>query len=247
MSKNENALNKAATQEEYFERMPVSYLKQHTLLIITFTTLFLTGLPLLAPKFILFKWTFANPNVIEVRAFIHRAAGLVFVLSCVYHVFFLIFNKQGRKDFILMLPTPKDATDAAGQVMYNLGLRKEHPKYGRFNWIEKFEYLALIWGSIVMIVTGVILWFNNSLLAIFPKVAFDISTIVHACEAVLAGLAVLIWHMYTVHLHADVFPMNRTFIDGKISKKLLKSHHYLEYVEIMKERGLPVEEPDHGH
>lgn len=232
----------AAGGEEFFDRFPRSYVKQHMLLVITFTTLLVTGLPLLAPKFILFRWIFSIDGVFLVRTALHRIAAIVFIAAGIYHIIFLITNRGARKDFMLMLPRPKDATDALGSVMYNVGLSKKHPKMGRFSFIEKFEYLAVLWGSFVMVITGIILWLCDKFLGVFPKIVFDISMLVHAFEAILAGLTIVIWHMYIAHLHADFFPMNRAWLDGKISKDNIKKHHYLEYEEIMKQRGEPVDE-----
>jgi cytochrome b subunit of formate dehydrogenase len=243
MAEDKNTTPSNATgDDELFDRFPRAFVVHHILLICTFTVLLLTGLPLLAPKFVLFKWIFYSEWVFNARSIIHRIAAAAFIAQGLYHVAFMLFNRRGRKDFHQMLPKPKDAFDAIGLVLWNLGLKKQHPKFGRFSFIEKFEYLALLWGSFIMIVTGIILWFNQFFLGFFPKIIFDLSTIIHGFEAMLAGLAIIIWHMYTVHLHPDFFPMNRTWLDGKISKKNLKTHHYLEYVEIMKERGEPVEE-----
>lgn len=231
--------------EEMIERFPRPYVKQHMLLVITFTTLLITGLPLLAPKFFLFRWIFSTDGVFQARSFIHRLAGVIFILQCLYHAVFLVVNRTARRDLLLVLPRPRDGFDALGMVLYNLGLKKKHPKFGRFSFIEKFEYLALIWGSFVMILTGIVLWGNQALLKFFPKLVFDLSTVIHGFEAILAGLAIVIWHMYTVHFHPDFFPMSRVWLDGNISKENLKKHHYLEYVEIMKARGEPVEPEEH--
>ena len=226
--------------DDLVERFPDSFRKQHMLLIITFTTLLITGIPLLAPKFFLFSWIFSVPGMFAARSFLHRLAAAVFIGQSVYHVFFMAFKRDGRRDFLLMLPKKDDAAGAIGTILWNLGLKKEHPHFGRFSFIEKVEYLALIWGTIIMIVSGLILWLNMPLLAVLPKIVFDVSTIIHSFEAVLAGLSIIIWHTYTVHLHPDFFPMNRAWLDGKISVKNMKKHHYLEYIEMMKNRGEPL-------
>jgi formate dehydrogenase subunit gamma len=244
MNRTEEKQNCEKDGEELFERFPAAYVKQHYVMIATFTTLLITGLPMMAPKFILFRWIFFSESVFNARSFLHRAAALVFIAQCLYHIAFLVLNRKARQDFYLMLPKPKDASDAIGTMLWNIGLSKKHPHYGRFSFIEKFEYLALIWGSVIMITTGLILTFNHYFISIFPKEVFDISTIIHGFEAMLAGLAIIIWHMYTVHLHPDFFPMSRTWLDGKITKENLKKHHYEEYVEIMKSRGEPVDDED---
>ena len=109
----------------------------------------------------------------------------------------------------------------------------EPPAYGKYNWIEKFEYLAIVWGNFVMILTGLSLWFFEAAFALFPKPAIDIIKLVHGFEALLAFLAIIIWHMYHVHLKS----LNTSMFTGKMSREHMLEEHPLEYARIIAEEG----------
>jgi cytochrome b subunit of formate dehydrogenase len=100
-------------------------------------------------------------------------------------------------------------------MAYHLRLRKDRPIYPRFDYTEKLEYLALIWGTTVMIATGLVLWFPTLVSRYLPSWAFPVSEVIHFYEAWLAFLAILIWHFYFVFFHPEVYPMNTTWLDGK--------------------------------
>ena len=93
-------------------------------------------------------------------------------------------------------------------MRYNLNLRKEEPQFGKFNYAEKIEYWAFLWGTAVMAVSGFLLWFNNFALRHFPKWITDAATAVHWYEALLATFSVLLWHFYMVIFDPLVYPMD---------------------------------------
>jgi cytochrome b subunit of formate dehydrogenase len=85
--------------------------------------------------------------------------------------------------------------------------------------MEKAEYWALVWGGAVMAITGVALWATNWMLAWLPKSVLDFATAVHFYEAVLATLAVFVWHFYAVIFDPDVYPMDTAWLTGRSSRK----------------------------
>ena len=113
-------------------------------------------------------------------------------------------------------------------VRYNLGLARAKPAFARFSYIEKTEYWAMMWGSIVMGVTGVVLWFDNTSMGLLTKLGFDISRTVHFYEAVLATLAIIVWHFYFVIFNPDVYPMNLAWLTGRMSEREMLEEHPLE-------------------
>ena len=166
-------------------------------------------------------------------------------------------TRRGRELFWALMPKLKDVTDAIESFGYNLGFTRwvyekgilkqffdrhpywlflQPPKYGRFNFIEKFEYLAVWWGNAVMIVSGFFLWATNLSFRWFPLWVYDIFKIIHSYEAILAFLAIIIWHLYNVHLTPDVFPMSRVWLDGTITGHELRANHPLEYEAILETR-----------
>jgi cytochrome b subunit of formate dehydrogenase len=193
---------------------------QHLILLISFFTLVLTGFALKYPD----SW-FATFLIIHehTRAIIHRIAGAVLIGVSLFHVGYLIFDRGGRKMISDMLPVPKDAWDVIATMKYYLGLSQEKPRYGRFNYGEKLEYLALVWGMFVMGTTGLALWFKMQVGHFAPRWILDVATAIHFYEAILATLAILVWHFYQVLLDPDVYPMNWAWFDGRMSIE-----HYVE-------------------
>jgi cytochrome b subunit of formate dehydrogenase len=131
-----------------------------------------------------------------------------------------------------MLPCWKDAEDVVGTIRYYLGLADHKPKFDRFSYVEKAEYLALVWGTIVMVVTGFLLWFKDESLKHLPMWGLDVATIVHYYEAILATLAIFVWHLYYVFVNPDFAPMSFSWIDGKLSRHDMEHEHAIELEEI---------------
>jgi cytochrome b subunit of formate dehydrogenase len=138
-------------------------------------------------------------------------------------------GKQLLKD---LLPVPKDLHDAMGVMLYNIGLRKEKPLLGRFSYVEKAEYWALVWGTILMAVTGTILWFDNTFLGILTKLWWDVARTVHYYEAWLATLAIVVWHLYFVIFNPDTYPINLAFWKGTLTEEEMAEEHPLELADL---------------
>jgi hypothetical protein len=127
-----------------------------------------------------------------------------------------------------MLPGIKDAKDAAQDFGYNLGLSKSRPKMGRYNFAEKAEYWALIWGGLVMGVTGFMLWNPIATSAILPGQFIPAAKAAHGGEAILAVLAIIVWHFYGVHIKT----WNWSMIRGTISRHEMEEEHAIELEQI---------------
>ncbi len=243
--------------DEIFLRMNLAERIQHWLLISTFFLLIITGLPLFFYDFKLFQWLLPSGQAFYVRGIIHRVAAVVMIANIVGHILYSILTKRGRHNFREMLPKMKDVWDAFQLFGHNTGITRflnKHglfgkffkanpdwlldgpPRYGRYNFIEKFEYWALGWGSLVMIASGFFMWQVEISLRFFPLWFHDIFIIVHGYEAILAFLSVIVWHMYNVHLNPEVFPMSKVWLNGKITGKELRLLHPLEYERIEAER-----------
>src|SRR5208282_4384504 len=139
--------------------------------------------------------------------------------------------------FLDLLPRMRDLTDAAGVLRFNLGQAPTKPKFGRFSYIEKTEYWAMMWGSIVMGITGALLWFENTSIRLFTKLGYDVSWTVHRYEAVLATLAIIVWHFYFVIFNPDIYPMNLSWLTGWLSEKEMIEDHPLELERLKKAEG----------
>ena len=106
-----------------------------------------------------------------------------------------------------------------------MGLSERRPQLGRFSYIEKSEYWALVWGTVIMGATGAILWFNNTFIGLLTKLGWDIAQTVHLYEAWLATLAIIVWHFYFVIFNPDVYPLNLTFLTGSLTEEEMRDEH----------------------
>ena len=196
---------------------------EHWVMVAAFVTLACTGLPQKYPEAGISLWFFRLVGGIEKARMIHHGAAVVFVLIPLVHLGsvgydLLVLGKRPSLWF-----TRQDFTNAWHALLYNLGLRREKPKQGWFTFEEKLEYWALIWGSVVMIVTGFFLWNPILVSTVFPGDWIPAAKIAHGSEAVLAVLAVLVWHTYHVHLKR----FNLSMFTGKVSAEELQDEHPL--------------------
>jgi cytochrome b subunit of formate dehydrogenase len=133
----------------------------------------------------------------------------------------------------------KDFKDVIGNFGYYLGASKVRPKIARFGYAEKAEYWAVVWGTIVMGLTGLMIWFKLGLFAFLPRWAIDIALAVHFYEAILATLAIIVWHFYHVIFDPDVYPVNFAFLDGRVSEDLYREEHEMAYDEMQEKKADP--------
>jgi len=135
-----------------------------------------------------------------------------------------------------LLPEPKDAIDVLGVMRYYLGLGGSKPEFKRFTYAEKAEYWALVWGVFVMAATGIALWAKVVVGHMFPRWWLDVATAVHFYEAILATLAIIVWHFYQIFLDPDTYPMNWAWWDGKVSEHHYEEEHGLDSAAILAAR-----------
>jgi formate dehydrogenase gamma subunit len=229
-------------------RMNLNFRIAHWGVILSFPMLVFTGFALKYPE----AW-WARPILLweghfAVRGAVHRCAAVLLIASTLYHVIHLAANRRDRLFLKAMMPRIKDATDLVHVFSYNLGLTKIEPRFGKFNYAEKLEYLAFMWGTLVMTVSGLLLWFNNFTLRYFPKWVSDAATAIHYYEALLATFAILIWHSYMVIFDPLVYPMDTAWINGKVPADHYR-HSRPEYLRALERAHLverPGESADYG-
>jgi formate dehydrogenase gamma subunit len=235
-------IRRGLVSEEHFGhtlyvRMTVSERIQHASLLISFFTLVVTGFMLRYPDAF---WVVAirnlNANIFEVRGLLHRVAAVVLITASMYHLSYVFFTERGKQLIKDLLPRWNDVTDALAVLKYNFGFTQTKPKFGRFSYIEKSEYWALVWGNVVMVVTGFILWFDNTFMGLLTKLGWDVSRTIHFYEAWLAFLAILVWHIYFVIFNPDIYPMNLAWLKGTITETEMADEHPLELEELKRKQ-----------
>ncbi len=196
-------------------RMRFGFRLAHGLTMMSFIVLAYTGFALKYPTTWWARPLLAWEETIALRGWIHRGAALVMVAAFLGHFVHLAVSKEARACVLKMWPTRHDVHELRERLAWYFGRRVEMPKSPTLGYMEKAEYLALMWGTAVMAFTGFLLWFENFTLRWMPKWVIDISTVVHFYEAVLATLAILVWHFYFVVFDPLVYPMDTAWLTGR--------------------------------
>jgi cytochrome b subunit of formate dehydrogenase len=207
-----------------YQRFPISQRIEHILLLLSFTILGITGL---VQKFIgagISLWLIDVLGGIGTVRIIHRVAATIFLLELIYHFVLMGYKLYVQRVEMTMLPGVKDIKDGIQSIGYNVGLAKSRPKLARFTFDEKVEYWAMMWGNLVMIITGFMLWNPIKTTNILPGVFIPAAKAAHGGEAVLAILAILVWHLY--HVHIKYF--NKSIFTGKLTRHEMEEEHPLE-------------------
>ena len=231
------AVQRRIGQPRILFRMTRKQRIQHLTLLISFFTLVLTGFALKYPN----SWlavVFINESV---RSIVHRVAGVVLIAVSLYHIYYIITDPDGRRLVKDMLPDWKDVTDVRDAMRYYLGASDKRPMYRRFSYAEKAEYWALVWGMFVMATTGLMIWFKMLVMDRVPGWWIDVAILIHWYEAVLATLAIIVWHLYAVIFDPDAYPMNWAWYDGKMSVEEYEHEHPLDTLAIER-AGAPEDE-----
>jgi formate dehydrogenase subunit gamma len=217
---------------ESIERFNKNQRLQHLILFISIAFLVLTGFPIKYGQSQGAKFVVSLFGGFDNMLIVHLTAAVVMLLCGFYHILWLIKLFKTSGPHWSMLPSFKDVRDAYHHALYLLGARKEPPKYGRYTYLEKFEYLAVIYGILLMGISGFFLWFPNIAASMMPRWVMHMFRIAHSNEAVVCLLAIIIGHFYWVHFNPDVFPSSPVWYNGKISKHHLKHEHPLEYDQL---------------
>jgi len=213
-------------------RMNLNQRIQHFILLSSFIVLVISGFALAWPESVLAR--LCGPE--DVRRIIHRVAAVVMIVLGIYHLGYMTLTREGRqglRDFWFRFSDLRDLTDV---------LRNRKPQSARFNYAEKAEYWAGLWGTIVMAITGLMIWFSVAVATWIPRWWIDIATTIHYYEAILATLAIIVWHLYHVILDPDAYPMNWAWFDGKVREDHFKEEHPLAADETPHE---PADETPH--
>ena len=206
-------------------RMTLNQRWQHWVLLTSFIVLVITGFALKFPD----SWFAHMLGMSEwLRGVVHRVAGVALISAGIYHVFYVVAAREGRRLLWDIAPRPADAFDAIHAMLYYLGLRKDKPRFARFSYAEKAEYWALVWGTALMGLTGVMIWANVWVGDHLARWLVDVATAIHYYEAILATLAIVVWHFYQVIFDPDVYPMNSAWLDGKMPEDHYREEHELD-------------------
>ena len=196
------------------ERLTRGLRWQHGMMMLSFPVLVYTGFALKFPEAWWAKALLQFETQLGLRGLIHRGAAILMLVGLGWHLGNIAVSRGLRACLRGMLPSPRDLNVAIGTLAYYVHLRPHPPHSGQFNYAEKAEYWAFMWGTTVMAATGFLLWFENTTLQYLPSWTADVATALHFYEAILATLAILVWHFYWMIFDPDVYPMDWTWWDG---------------------------------
>jgi hypothetical protein len=163
----------------------------------------------------------------------------VLIAAAFYHLVYLAFYRDGRRLLRDIWPSVGDAAEFWNNLRYHLGLTPHRPPFGRFTYAEKVEYWALLWGTLIMAVTGVMLWAAITVGNLGPRWWLDVATAIHFYEAVLASLAIVMWHFYQVFFDPDAYPMNWAWWDGQLPLDHYQAEHPLDLRSVLEAGHAP--------
>jgi formate dehydrogenase gamma subunit len=219
------AISKVVKVERAFQRFDAGQRWEHTLLILSFTTLFLTGLP---QKYRAAQWSqqiLASPERVELIRSIHHIAAIVLAIQALYHVGKIIVQIARRRLPGDMLISTDDLRHAFQMLKYLLFLSKEKPAYGKYNFEQKITYWFLFAGIAIMGLSGFIIWFPEAFTRFLPGGVVPAAKLAHSTEAIVAAIFVVIWHFYHVHVER----LNLSIFTGRLSEDEMRQYHTAEY------------------
>lgn len=214
---------------------------EHILVLVTFIALVVTGLP---QKFdgSFSTWLLGVMGGLDNARLIHRVFGIVFSVHAAVHIVGFIMGVLLGRMRLTLLPTLQDLRDARENLLYYLGLRKKAPELPKFDYRQKFEYIGMVLGGLVMVASGLILLFPQLASGFMPGQFIPAAKVAHSNEAMLALLVLIVWHVYGSHLSPEVFPMDTSVFTGFMTKEELRERHALEF-----RRLFPGEPVEHEH
>ncbi len=223
-----------------YTRFSVSQRLQHIFMFVPFIILVLTGFPIKFPDSSFWTVVMSVVGGIEVARSIHRFAAAVMILDFGFHILYIFYNLVKNRPSLSQLhlvPSKKDGQDIIKNLKYFLFLSDERPRFHKFSYLEKFDYWAVFWGMFIMAGSGLVLWFPVEISRILPGVVIQIAYVAHSDEALLAFLAITIWHFYNVHFNPRVWPANKVWFKGTMTEEEMEHEHPLELEEIKAKQG----------
>jgi len=220
----------------YIQRFTSGQRITHIFVILSFVALALTGMML---KFASMPWAKFIADLlggVEVAGRIHRIAAVITFGYFFAHLFSLAKLKRRTKTSWKQIITgkrslwfnKKDAKDFIGTIKWFLGLGPR-PKYGRWTYWEKFDYMAVFWGVGIIGLSGLILWFPELFTKILPGWLINVAMIIHSDEALLAVGFIFTVHFFNTHLRPESFPLDPVIFTGLVPLDEYKADRPEEY------------------
>ena len=224
MTEKLSSTNPQILHEKTYQRFKLGQRWEHMLLFLSATTLLLTGLP---QKYREMSWSqtlLSTPERLELIRQIHHIAAIVLILEAVYHLGRAIYLLARRKLPGDMFPTWQDVRDAWQMILYLIFIRKDKPKFGKYNFEQKVTYWFIFFGFLLMIISGLVIWFPVFFTQFLPGGVVPAAKLMHSTESIVAAIFIIIWHIYHVHIER----LNLSIFTGRLSEKEMREYHAKE-------------------
>ncbi len=212
-----------------YRRFQKRHIFLHLTVIISFLGLSLTGLPL---KFSDQPWAQTLMSFyggVHFAGLIHRGCAILtfyyFVGAILMSVDFLFIRKDIKAHPFVrlfgpdsLMPNLRDIKDVTSMVRWFF-FKGQKPTFDRWTYWEKFDFLAVFWGMFAIGGSGLMLWFPEVFGTFLPGWMFNVATIVHSDEALLATGFIFTVHFFNTHGRPEKFPMDFVIFNGQMSKE----------------------------
>jgi cytochrome b subunit of formate dehydrogenase len=225
--------------QKYYQRFDRVDRVMHAFLMTTFIGCAITGLPSLFSDH---DWAAALARSLggyEVAALIHRICAGTMITVWLLHVVRLFADAIRRTGFMAMLwgpnsmvPQPQDIYDIWNHFKWFVG-KGQRPAFDRWTYWEKFDYWAVFWGMAIIGGSGLVLWFPQQFALFLPGWVFNVATVVHGEEALLAVGFIFTIHFFNGHIRPEKFPMDTVIFTGRIPEHELKEERPKEYERLV--------------
>jgi formate dehydrogenase subunit gamma len=214
-----------------FPRFDISQRWEHAVLLISIAVLLLTGLP---QKYNTTTWSqtiISSPQRLNLIQGIHHIAALLLTALVIYHLGNIIVLMIRRKLSGEMLPTLQDVKDAWNMLLYLVFIKKQKPAFGKYNFEQKVTYWFMFVAIGIMLVSGYIMWFPETVTRVLPGQVIPGAIMAHSTEAIATAVFIIIWHFYHVHIER----LNLSIFSGWLNEDDMRTYHSLEYERSVKE------------
>jgi formate dehydrogenase subunit gamma len=228
--------------ERTFKRFNRGQRWEHGLLFLFILVMLLTGLPQKYQSTNWGQWIISSPERLIQLQNVHHIFALLLTALALYHlvrIFVLIVRRILPGD---MLPTWQDVRDAWQMLKYLLFISREKPRFGKYNFEQKFTYWFVFFAVGILMVSGFILWFPIIVTRFLPGGVVPAAFLAHGDEAVALAVFILIWHVYHVHLER----LNLSIFTGRLSEDEMRQYHALEYEHLTGKKAGSEPKPQGG-
>ncbi|MBT8439114.1 MAG: cytochrome b/b6 domain-containing protein [Gammaproteobacteria bacterium] len=237
---NRHVKNTSSASGTLVERFTRSERWMHTILIICFMALSVTGVAWMYIETAFGKALVAPFGGADGAVWVHRVFGLILITVFAIHIVYMIRSALGRKKGHLTGPDSLVWTwrdfKAVHQHMAWLFGRRQHPVFDRWSWWQKFDYWAVWWGLVIVGTTGLLMFDSVVTTSVLPGWIMNVARWVHKIEAILAMAHIFVVHFFIESYRPSAFPLNAHIFHGAAELEALEKEHPA-WVERMREEG----------